>query len=41
MIEVWALKGTDFQHHQKAKKTQKFKSKLLEDLELDLSLIFR
>ncbi len=41
MIEVWNLKGTNFQLHQKAKKTQKFKSKLLEDLELDLSLIFR
>ena len=41
IIEVWALKDTRFQLHQKAKKTQKFKSKLLEDLELDLSLIFR
>jgi len=41
IIEVWALKDARFQLHQKAKKTQKFKSKLLEDLELDLSLIFR
>jgi Uma2 family endonuclease len=41
IIEVWSLKDTRFQIFHKAKKTQKFKSKLLEDLELDLSLIFR
>ena len=41
IIEVWALKDTRFQLFHKAKKIEKFKSKLLENLELDLSLIFR
>ena len=40
MIEVWALKGANFQLHKKATKTQKFKSNLLEDFELDLLRVF-
>ncbi|MCU0646017.1 MAG: Uma2 family endonuclease, partial [bacterium] len=40
-IEIWAFNDTRYQLFHKAKKTEKFKSKLLEDLELDLSLIFR
>jgi Uma2 family endonuclease len=41
MIEVWTLKDARFQLFQKVKKDQQFKSKLLENFELDLSLIFR
>jgi len=41
IIEVWALKDARFLLFHKARKNQKFRSKLLEDLELDLSLIFR
>ena len=41
IIEVWSSKNARFQLFHKVKKTEKFKSKLLEDLELDLSLIFR
>ena len=40
MIEVWALQDDGFQLFRKAKKDQQFKSRLLEDLELDLSLVF-
>lgn len=41
IIEVWSLRDAKFQLFHRANKTQKFKSKLLEALELDLSLIFR
>jgi len=41
IIEVWSLKNARFQLFHKAKKTEKLTSKLLEDLELELSLIFR
>jgi Uma2 family endonuclease len=41
MIEVWALQDDRFQLFQKVGKDQKFRSNLLEALELDLSLIFR
>lgn len=40
-IEVWYLKDARFQLFHKARKHQNINSKLLEDLELDLSLIFR
>ena len=40
-IEVWTLKDARFQLHHKAGKAQQISSQLLEDLELDLALIFR
>lgn len=40
MIEVWALQDDTFQIFHEAKKTDKFKSRLLENLELDLEKIF-
>jgi len=40
IIEVWSLQDARFQLVQKAGKDQKLKSKLLEELELDLSLVF-
>lgn len=40
MIEVWSLKDDRFQLFKKIKKDQQFKSKLLGDLELNLSLVF-
>ncbi|UCE04469.1 MAG: Uma2 family endonuclease [bacterium] len=40
MIEFWQLKDASFQLFHKARKTEKFKSKLLEELDLDLLLIF-
>jgi len=41
MIEVWALQDDGFQLFRKAKKDQQFKSRLLEDFELNMSLIFQ
>ena len=40
IIEVWSLQDDRFQLVQKAGKNQKLNSKLLEDFELDLSLVF-